>query len=86
MHGVRCDVCSLNKYPIIYVRMSRKLCRECFTAEKETAKSLISTLPEIEEVVAPLGYNFIAGEWFSNERKGKRYTDYIFNKMNSNVA
>lgn len=77
----KCDQCKLPKTPIIYLRTSRKLCVLCWKAETETAKSLISVLPEVKDEEPPLGYHFIVNDWFPNPKAGKKYADYIYSKF-----
>lgn len=77
----RCDRCKLAKSPIIYLRTSLKVCSQCYVAEKETAKSFVNMLPAVPDREAPLGYNFIINEWFTDQNKAKRYADWAFNYL-----
>lgn len=81
-----CDECNLAKTPIIYLRMSRKLCLECFKLERETLKSLIRTVKNVKDRPAPLGYNFIVNDWFSDESKGRMYANHVFNNFSVSLS
>lgn len=81
LNPTRCDTCRLAKTPIVYLRMNQKLCTECWRASKETAKSLIDTLPNVKDTLAPLGYHFVVNDYFRDEKRGKRHADWVFDKM-----
>lgn len=77
----KCDDCHLAKTPIIYLRTSRKLCMLCWQAERETLKGLVEMLPEIEDVDPPLGYHFVVNDWYTDELRGKLYTDFVYDSL-----
>lgn len=54
---------------------------QCWAAEKETVKSLVESLPEIEDREPLLGYHFIINDWFQDEQKGRAYADWAFASM-----
>jgi len=70
----------------VYISMKRKLCSDCWIAEKETQKSIVNALPTVEDKDPPLGYHFIVNDWFFDWNKGKRYADYIFHSMRTSSS
>lgn len=82
----RCDDCRLAKTPMIYLRSSRKLCSTCWQLDKQNKKSLINSMMLVVPWDAPLGYKFVNNEWFLDEAKGKRMTDWVYEYMTTAVS
>jgi hypothetical protein len=83
---IKCDVCLRSKNPMIYLRSSRKLCYLCWQDERSVIKAQIRALPKVVDRKAPLGYNFVMGHWFTNERQGKVFADHAFDNMKTAVS
>jgi len=81
MAKTRCDSCQMAKTPLVYVRLSKKLCSGCWQAEKATNKSLIRSMIYPVDRDPPLGYNFIVNEFFTDPSKARKYADWAFMTM-----
>lgn len=75
---IKCNKCGKSGSAIIYVDMNNKFCVSCYNISKNTNRELVKKLPFIKDKKAPLGYNFVGRDWFSDQLKGKCHTDWIF--------
>lgn len=79
----KCDECKLAKTPIIYVRSGHKLCRDCYDMEMSENKKLINKMQFVIPWEPLLGYSFVMNEWFSDQVKGRRYTNWVYENFGS---
>lgn len=80
---ITCDDCKKPKTPIIYIRSSRKLCRDCCDVESTKTKKIINKMNFIVPWEPLLGYKFISNEWFNDESKGRKYAEWIYDNFGS---
>lgn len=74
----RCHACGLNKSYLIYLNPDDGRCDSCYVSLKETLKSLISSLKDVPDLEAPLGWKFIESAYFTDEVRGKVWADVQF--------
>lgn len=58
----------------------------CWDNQRKTAKNLVSHLPDVVDKEAPLGYNFVMNDYFTDNEKGKRYADWVFNSLQTALS
>lgn len=67
----------------IYIRMSYKLCIQCWQAEKLFNKEFIKRMKQVPDKEPPLGYKFVMDSWFTDKAKGKKFAAYAFDNLGS---
>lgn len=75
----RCHTCGLNKSYLIYSSAHEGRCDTCYVAMKETLRSLINSLPDMADLEAPLGWQFVENSWFTDDVRGRVWADVQFN-------
>jgi len=75
---LRCDYCQMMRATIYYPTMRKKLCENCFITERQTIKSLIRSMPDVENKPAPLGHRFWRNDCVADEAKGKAWVNQLY--------